>query len=68
MVFPDGIGYDFKNKLVQTFRINEIFSAICSFSENLKETKKGDFLLDLQKIPFSDRGRIGLAFPDKAPL
>ncbi|MBT8308032.1 MAG: recombinase family protein [Maribacter sp.] len=43
MVFPDGIEYDFKNKLVQTFRVNEIFGAIRSFSGNLKEIKKGTF-------------------------
>lgn len=43
MVFPDGIEYDFKNKLVQTFRVNEIFNAIRSFSGNLKEIEKGTF-------------------------
>ena len=43
MVFPDGIEYDFKNKLVQTFRVNEIFGAIRSFSGNLKEKEKGTF-------------------------
>ena len=47
MVFPDGFRYDFKNKLVQTFRVNEIFGAIRSFSGNLKEIKKWDSLLDL---------------------
>ncbi len=41
MVFPDGITYDFKNKAVQTFRVNEIFSAISSFSSSLKSIKKG---------------------------
>ena len=43
MVFPDGIVYDFKNKAVQTFRVNEIFGAISSFSGNLKEIKNGNF-------------------------
>ncbi|WP_422351086.1 hypothetical protein [Flagellimonas sp.] len=43
MVFPDGIGYDFKNKAVQTFLVNEIFGAISSFSGNLKEIKNGNF-------------------------
>ncbi|MEA1786778.1 recombinase family protein [Arenibacter sp. GZD96] len=43
MVFPDGIGYDFKNKAVQTFRINEIFSAIYSFSGDSREIKNGNF-------------------------
>jgi len=43
MVFPDGIRYDFKNKLVQTFRVNEIFAAISSLSVNLEETKNGNF-------------------------
>ncbi|WP_245615959.1 hypothetical protein [Flagellimonas lutaonensis] len=43
MVFPDGIRYDFKNKLVQTFRVNGIFAAIRSFSGNLKEIKNGNF-------------------------
>ena len=43
MVFPDGIEYDFKKKLVQTFRVNEIFNAISSFSGNCKEIEKGTF-------------------------
>ena len=43
MVFPDGIAYDFKKKLVQTFRVNEIFGAISSFSVNCKEIEKGTF-------------------------
>lgn len=43
MVFPEGIRYDFKNKLVQTFRVNEIFTSISSFSSNLKEIKNGSF-------------------------
>ena len=43
MVFPDGIAYNFKKKLVQTFRVNEIFGAISSFSDNCKEIEKGNF-------------------------
>ena len=43
MVFPDGIEYDFKKKLVQTFRVNEIFNAISLFSRDLKEIKNGNF-------------------------
>ncbi len=51
MVFPDGIEYDFKKKLVQTFRVNEIFSAIRSFSGNLKEIKKGTSYSICRKSP-----------------
>ena len=41
MVFPEVIKYDFKKKLVQTFRVNEIVNAICSFSVSVKEIEKG---------------------------
>ena len=41
MVFPDGIVYDFKKKVVRTFRVNEIFGAICLFSRGSKDIKKG---------------------------
>jgi DNA invertase Pin-like site-specific DNA recombinase len=51
MVFPDGIGYDFKNKAVQTFRVNEIFGAISLFSSNLKEIKKGTYHSICRKSP-----------------
>mgnify|MGYP001090894043 FL=1 len=51
MVFPDGIRYDFKNKLVQTFRVNEIFGAISSFSDNCKEIEKGTFHPNCGKSP-----------------
>ncbi len=51
MVFPDGIRYDFKNKLVQTFRVNEIFGVIRLFSGNLKDMKKGDFHSIREKSP-----------------
>ena len=51
MVFPDGIEYDFKKKLVQTFRVNEIFGAISSFSGNLKEIEKGTFHSICRKSP-----------------
>ncbi|MDT7828036.1 recombinase family protein [Pricia sp. S334] len=51
MVFPDGIEYDFKNKLVQTFRVNEIFGAIRSFSGSFKEIKKGIFHNNHGKSP-----------------
>lgn len=43
MVFPEGIGYDFKNKRVQTFRVNSIFTAILSISRELTGNKKGDY-------------------------
>ena len=43
MLFPDGLGYDFQNKRVQTFRVNSIFSAIASISNGLTENKKGNF-------------------------
>ncbi|WP_340154236.1 recombinase family protein [uncultured Winogradskyella sp.] len=43
MLFPDGLGYDFPNKRVQTFRVNSIFSAIASISNGLTENKKGNF-------------------------
>jgi len=51
MVFPDGIEYNFKKKLVQTFRINEIFGAISSFSGNCKEIEKGTFQQICGKSP-----------------
>ncbi|WP_339687260.1 hypothetical protein [uncultured Nonlabens sp.] len=31
MAFPDGLGYDFKNKRVQTFRVNSIIAKIASY-------------------------------------
>ncbi len=43
MLFSDGLGYDFQNKRVQTFRVNSIFSAIASISNGLTENKKGNF-------------------------
>ena len=52
MVFPDGIGYDFKNRAVQTFRVNEIFSAISSFSRDSREIKNGNF------HSFSEKSRL----------
>ncbi|WP_099574041.1 recombinase family protein [Maribacter sp. 4U21] len=51
MVFPEGIGYDFKNRAVQTFRVNEIFAAIRSFSSDLKEIKKGTSYSFCRKSP-----------------
>ena len=56
MVFPDGIGYDFKNKAVQTFRVNEIFGAISLFSSNLKEIKKGTYHSICRKSPLVTQG------------
>ncbi|MDC6405041.1 MULTISPECIES: recombinase family protein [Maribacter] len=52
MVFPDGIGYDFKNKAVQTIRVNEIFGAISSFSRDSREIKNGNF------HSFSEKSRL----------
>lgn len=43
MVFPDGLGYDFKNKRVQTFRVNSIFAQIACLSDKLGSNKKGNF-------------------------
>nr|WP_238566072.1 hypothetical protein [Nonlabens ulvanivorans] len=43
MVFPDGLGYDFKNKRVQTFRVNSIFAQIACLSDKLGANKKGNF-------------------------
>ena len=51
MVFSDGIGYDFKNKLVRTFRVNEIFGAISLFTGDLKGKEKGDFHSICRKSP-----------------
>ena len=51
MVFPDGIEYDFKKKLVRTFRVNEIFGAIHSYSGNLKEIEKGASYSICRKSP-----------------
>ncbi|TCL62663.1 DNA invertase Pin-like site-specific DNA recombinase [Mariniflexile fucanivorans] len=51
MVFPDGIGYDFKNKVVRTFRVNEIFGAICLFSRGSDDIKKGTSHAICRKSP-----------------
>ncbi len=56
MVFPDGIGYDFKNKLVRTFRVNEIFGAISSFSGSFKDMEKGSFHSIYEKSPLVTAG------------
>ncbi len=56
MVFPDGIAYNFKKKLVQTFRVNEIFGAISSFSDNCKEIEKGNFHQICGKSPLVTQG------------
>ena len=43
MLFPEGIGYDFKNHRFRTFRINSIFSAIVSISSDLSGNKKENY-------------------------
>lgn len=43
MVFPDGLGYDFQNKRIQTFRVNSIFAQIACLSDKLGENKKENF-------------------------
>ena len=43
MVFPDGLGYDFQNKRVQTFRVNSIFAQIACLSDKLGQNKNGNF-------------------------
>ena len=43
MVFPDGLGYDFNNKRVQTFRVNSIFAQIACLSDKLGANKNGNF-------------------------
>lgn len=43
MVFPDGLGYDFQNKRVQTFRVNSIFAQIACLSDKLGENKNRNF-------------------------
>ena len=43
MLFPDGLGYDFQNKRVQTFRVNSIFTAISCFSDKLGVNKNRNF-------------------------
>jgi len=43
MFFPDGLGYDFKNKRVQTFRVYSIFAQIACLSDTLEGNKKGNF-------------------------
>lgn len=43
MLFPEGIGYDFKNHQFRTFRINSIFSAIVSISSDLSGNKKENY-------------------------
>ena len=39
MVLPDGLGYDFQNKRVQTFRVNTIFARIACLSDKLEANK-----------------------------
>lgn len=51
LVFPDGIGYDFKNNHVRTFRVNEIFGAISLLAGSLKDKEKGDFHSICRKSP-----------------
>jgi hypothetical protein len=43
MVFPDGVSYDFKNHRVRTFRVNSIFSAIASISDDISGNKKENY-------------------------
>ena len=50
MVFPDGLGYDFQNKRVQTFRVNSIFAQIDCLSDKLGAKKTETFKIIL-KIP-----------------
>jgi hypothetical protein len=49
MLFPEGIGYDFKNDRLRTFRVNSIFTAIASISDKLKANKNGTFQNDFEK-------------------
>ena len=49
MLFPEGIGYDFKNDRLRTFRVNSIFSAIASISDNLGANKNGTLQNDFEK-------------------
>ena len=42
LVFPSGIGYDKQNDLVQTKKINSIFSAIPLISKDLDKIKSGE--------------------------
>ncbi len=48
MLFPDGLGYDFKNKRVQTFRVNSIFASIASINGALSGNKKGNFQKNIE--------------------
>ena len=41
MVFPEGLGYDFKNGYYRTPRVNGFFELTHSLSKNLEENKKG---------------------------
>src|SRR5690606_7166444 len=63
MVFPDGIEYDFKKKLVRTFRVNEIFGTISSFSNDLKNIKKETSYSICRKSPLVPRTGIEPARP-----
>ncbi len=49
MLFPEGIGYDFKNDRLRTFRVNSIFSAIASISDKLGANKNGIFQNNFEK-------------------
>jgi site-specific DNA recombinase len=52
MLFPEGIGYDFKNDRFRTFRVNSIFSAVASISDNLGENKNGNFQNNIENFRF----------------
>ncbi len=43
MIFPEGLGYDFQNKRVRTFRVNSIFAQIACLSDRLDVNKNGNF-------------------------
>ncbi len=40
MLFPEGLGYDFENDRVRTFRVNSIFNVISSISDKKRVKKK----------------------------
>ena len=60
MLFPEGIYYDRKNGNYRTERVNIIFDVISSFSEELKETKKGQINDEINLSPCVPRKRLEL--------
>ncbi|MFY0254806.1 hypothetical protein ACDQ55_12715 [Chitinophaga sp. 30R24] len=42
LIFSEGIGYDRKNEVFRTGKVNEVFALIASLSGNTGSNEKGD--------------------------